>query len=239
MTQSEEMASSVATKTKSMASPEPDDELCDVAEILDHVGKANTLQYFCSFVDYGPDDNCYVQASEMNGCETLIRQYCANKDAEREEYWKKQDRLRQEEEAKKQAEQGAATKDQGPGRSLRLALEQEAAGTEREPQPAAGTGTALSLGDAFNTNTRSNGEQIAKSPLSETMEEELGAHAVSPVKTKALFTEQQTAHFTEHLRGALEASQKEWEDSERRKLDLDQATEGNQQRPSQQVRWMP
>ena len=68
----------------------------------------------------------------------------------------------------------------------------------------------------------------AKSPLSEAMEEELGAHAVSPVKTKALFTRQQTAHFTaveesEHLRDAMEASQKEWEDSERRKLDLAQA----------------
>ena len=60
------------------------------------------------------------------------------------------------------------------------------------------------------------------------MEEELGPHAVSPVRTKALFTKQKKANVTateesEHLRDALEASQKEWEDSERRKLDLAQA----------------
>jgi hypothetical protein len=42
-TQIEEMASSTATKTEAMASPERDDELCDVAEVLDHVGEANTF----------------------------------------------------------------------------------------------------------------------------------------------------------------------------------------------------
>ena len=44
------------------------------------------------------------------------------------------------------------------------------------------------------------------------MEEELGANAVSPVKTKALFTRQQATQDTaaeesEHLRDAIEASQ--------------------------------
>ena len=72
----------------------------------------------------------------MNGCETLIRQYWEAKDVEREEYWKKEDSLQQEEEAHKQTEQEAATENQGPRRSLRLALEPEAANTEREPQPA-------------------------------------------------------------------------------------------------------
>ena len=90
-TQIEETASSPATKTEAMASPKRDDELYDVAEVLDHVGKASTLQYFCSFVDYGPDENCWVQANDMNRCEALIRQYWKAKDVEREEYWKKED----------------------------------------------------------------------------------------------------------------------------------------------------
>ena len=42
-TQIEEMASLTATKTESMASPEHDNELYDVAEVLDHVGEANTF----------------------------------------------------------------------------------------------------------------------------------------------------------------------------------------------------
>ena len=97
MTQSAEMASPMAKSTgrmgiqlgkadQSKVSQESDDELYDVAEILDHVGKASKLKYFCSFVDYGPEDNCYVQADEMNGCDTLISQYWASKDAEREEF---------------------------------------------------------------------------------------------------------------------------------------------------------
>ena len=93
---------------------------------------------------------------------------------------------------------------------------------EREPQPAAVTNVAL--GDTFNTNTRSNGEHASKSPLAEAMEDELGTHAVSLVKTKALFTKQRKTHQTaseeaETLRDAMEASQNEWEDIERRKLD--------------------
>ena len=183
------MASSTATKTEAMASLERDDELYDMAEVLDHVGEASTLQYFCSFVDYGSDENCWIQASDMSGCETLIRQYWEAKDVEREEYWKKEDSLQQEEDARKQTEQEAAMEKQGPRRSLRLALESEAANTEREPQPASGIDTAL--GDAFNTYTRNNGEHTTKSPLSEAVEEELGAHAVSPVRPKALFTKQQ------------------------------------------------
>ena len=87
-TQSEEIASLATTKPEAMASPEHEDELFDVAENLDHVDKASTLQHFCSFVDYGPEDNCYVQASDMNGCETLVRQYWAAKDERSEEYWK-------------------------------------------------------------------------------------------------------------------------------------------------------
>ena len=60
------------------------------------------------------------------------------------------------------------------------------------------------------------------------MEEELGAHTVSPVKTKAMFTRQQatqgtTAEESENLRDAIEASHKEWEGSERKKLDQAQA----------------
>ena len=56
------------------------------------------------------------------------------------------------------------------------------------------------------------------------MEEELGAHAVSPMRTKALFTRQQVtqgaaAEDSEHLRDTIEASQKEWEKSDRRKID--------------------
>ena len=122
--------------------------------------------------------------------------YWATKVVEREEYWGKEDSLRQEEEAHKQTEQEAATKNQGPRRPLRLAMEPEAAtcNTEREPQPATGIDTAL--GDAFNTCTRGNGEHTAKSSLSEAMEEELGAHAVSPVKTKALFTRHQATQGT-------------------------------------------
>ena len=58
-----------------MASPERDDELYGVTEVLDHVSEASTLQYFCSLVDYGLDENCWIQANVMNGCETLIRQY--------------------------------------------------------------------------------------------------------------------------------------------------------------------
>ena len=85
-----------------------------MAEILDHVGEASTLQYFCSFVDYGLEDNCYIEASNMNSCENLIRLYWAAKDVEREEYWEREDRLRQEEEAHKQTEQETATKNQGP-----------------------------------------------------------------------------------------------------------------------------
>jgi hypothetical protein len=108
---------------------------------------------------------------------------------------------------------------------LRLTLEPEAANAEREAQPASGIDTAL--GDAFNTYTRSNGEHATNGPLSEAVEEELGAHAVSPVKSRDLFakrraTQSTAAEESEQLRGAIEASQKEWEDSERRKLELAQ-----------------
>ena len=91
----------------------------------------------------------------------------------------------------------AATENQGPRRSLRLALEPEAASTEREPQPTAGTDTTLV--DVFSTNTRSNGEHTAKSPLPEAMGEELGVHAVPPVRTKALFTKEQTSQYINTL----------------------------------------
>ena len=81
--QSEEIASSRTPKAEAMASPGHDDELYDVAEILDHVGEASTLQYFYSFVDYGPEKNCYIEASNMNRCENLIRHYWAANDVER------------------------------------------------------------------------------------------------------------------------------------------------------------
>ena len=72
------------------------------------------------------------------------------------------------------------------------------------------------------------------------MEEELGAHAVSPVRTKALFTKQQTSHYTaaeesKHLRDAMEACQKEWEDSERRKLDLAQVRQPANAKPTREM----
>jgi hypothetical protein len=193
-TQIDETASSAATKIEAMSSSEHDDELFDVQEVLDHVGEARELQYFCSFVDYGPEENSWVEASTMNGCETLIRRYWESKDAERDEYWKNVDILQQEEDKNTQTEQEAATEIQGPRRSLRLTLEPEAANAEREPQPASGIDTAL--GDAFNTYTRSNGEHATKSPLSEAVEEELGAHAVSPVKSRDLFAKRRATQST-------------------------------------------
>ena len=54
------MATSATSKLRAMASPEPEDEMYDVIEIPDHVGKASTSEYFCNFVDYGPKGNCYV-----------------------------------------------------------------------------------------------------------------------------------------------------------------------------------
>ena len=47
------------------------------------------MQHFCSFVDYGPEDNCYIEANNKNACEALIKHYWAAKDVEREGYWKK------------------------------------------------------------------------------------------------------------------------------------------------------
>ena len=121
------------------------------------------------------------------------------------------DILQQEEDKNKQTEQEAATENQGLRRSLRLTLEPEAANAEREPQPASGIDTAL--GDAFNTYTRSNGEHATKSPLSEVVEEELGAHAVSPVKSRDLFakrraTQSTAAEESERLRDAIETPER-------------------------------
>jgi hypothetical protein len=72
------------------------------------------------------------------------------------------------------------------------------------------------------------------------VEEELGAHVVSPVNSRALFakrrpTQSTAADESEHLRDAIEASQKEWEDSERRKLELAQAKQPAAAEPSSEM----